>query len=116
MRLDEDIRSITYMKMKSAELVREVADTRRPVVITQNGEARAVVLDVASYQALRDAALLMKLVSQSEESARAGRTSAQSSVFARIDARIAAAREDAAKGKATTTRSRSTAGRRRLRR
>lgn len=92
MKIADDIKPITYMKMRSADLVREVAENRRPVVITQNGEAKAVLLDVASYQALRDAAILMKLVSQSEESARRGRTRTQASVFARLEARIAAAR------------------------
>ena len=92
MRIEEDIKSITYMKMRSADLVREVRKNRRPIVITQNGEASAVVLDVASYEALRDAAVLMKLVSQSEQDARRGRTRTQGAVFSRIEARIAAAR------------------------
>lgn len=92
MRIDEDIKSVTYLKMRSADLLREVDEHRRPVIITQNGEARAVVLDVASYEALRDAAILMKLVSQSEEDARRGRTRSQTAVCSRIEARIAAAR------------------------
>ena len=95
MRIDEDIKPITYMKMRSADLVREVRENRRPIVITQHGEASAVVLDVASYEALRDAAILMKLVSQSEEDARRGRTRTQGAVFSRIEARIATARAKA---------------------
>lgn len=87
--MTEDIKSITYMKMRSADLVREVRENRRPVVITQNGEAQAVVLDVASYEALRDAAVLMKLASQSEEDAREGRTQSQAAVFARLETRLA---------------------------
>jgi len=100
MRMDEDIKPVTYMKMRSADLLREVGENRRPVVITQNGEAKAVVLDVASYESLRDAAILMKLVSQSEEDSRRGRTRTQSAVLARIDARMAAARAAAGAPKA----------------
>lgn len=97
MRISEDIKPVTYMKMKSADLLRELGENRRPVVITQNGEAKAVILDVESYQSLRDAAILMKLVSQSEASARRGASSPQSAVFARIEARIEAARHRAKK-------------------
>lgn len=106
--MTEDIKSITYMKMRSADLVREVRENRRPVVITQNGEAQAVVLDVASYEALRDAAVLMKLVSQSEEDAREGRTQSQAAVFARLEARLAKARAAAGITKAKRKRRRST--------
>ena len=102
MRISEDIRPVTYMKMKSAALLRDLGENRRPIVITQNGEAKAVILDVESYQSLRDAAILMKLVSQSEASARRGASSPQSGVFDRIAARIAAAREKTAKPERST--------------
>jgi prevent-host-death family protein len=74
MKLSEDIKPVTYMKTRAAELLREVQRTRRPVVITQHGEAQAVVLDIESYEALRDATLLLQLAGQGEADARAGRT------------------------------------------
>jgi prevent-host-death family protein len=48
------IKPITYMKTHSTELVRVVNETRSPVVITQNGLPRAVVMDAVSYEQMQD--------------------------------------------------------------
>ncbi len=68
-----DVKSITYMKTHSAELVAAVNKKRSPVVITQNGSPRAVLLDVQSYERIQDAPIMLKLVSQSEEDYQKGR-------------------------------------------
>src|SRR5258708_37195045 len=62
-----DIKPITYMKTHSAELVAAVNKKRSPVVITQNGSPRAVVMDVHSYEKIQDALILLKIIAQSEE-------------------------------------------------
>ena len=54
------VKSITYMKAHSAELVAEVNQKRGPVVITQNGLPLAVVMDIDSYQRVQDALILLK--------------------------------------------------------
>jgi prevent-host-death family protein len=84
MKLTEDIKPVTYMKTRAAELLREVKESRRPVIITQHGEAQAVVLDVRTYEALRDATLLIQLTAQGEADVQAGRTLPQSEVFDRV--------------------------------
>ncbi len=88
MKLTEDIKPVTYMKTRAAELLREVKRSRRPVVITQHGEAQAVVLDVATYEALREATLLLQLTSQGEADIQAGRTHPQDEVFTRVRRRL----------------------------
>ena len=90
MRLTEDIKPVTYLKTSAAELLRKITETRRPVVITQNGEARAVVLDIASYQELRDAVLLLKLAAQGEADVAAGNVVDQKEVFRTLHTRLAA--------------------------
>ncbi len=90
MRIAEDIKPVTYMKTRAAELLKTVNETRRPVVITQKGEPTGVVLDVASYQALKDATLLLQLIAQGEADVKAGRTVAQKEVFAELRNRLAA--------------------------
>ena len=99
MRPTDDIKPITYMKMRSAELVSRVRETGRPVVITQNGEARAVVLDVKSYQRLRDASVLLQLLAQSEREIRHGRVVPQAELFARLDRRFGEPRRRSPKRK-----------------
>ena len=89
MSLETDIRPISYLKSKAADLLRQVNDTHRPVVITQNGEPRAVLQDPASYQNMRNAIGLLKLIAQGEEAVRAGRVKSQEDVFADLEKRLA---------------------------
>lgn len=89
MRIEHDVRPVTYMKTKTAELLRSVDENRRPVVITQSGEPKAVVLDIASYQELRQATLLLRLLAQGEVDVRLGRTLPQEQAFKQLRRRLA---------------------------
>ena len=89
MRIEHDIKPVTYMKTKAAELLRSVDESRRPVVITQSGEPRGVLMDFTSYQELRQAMLLLRLLAQGEADVRDGRTMPQPQVFRRLRARLA---------------------------
>ena len=89
MRIEHDVRPVTYMKTRAAELLRSVGESRRPVVITQSGEPKGVLMDFASYQELRRATLLLRLVAQGEADGREGRTAPQEEVFKSLRARLA---------------------------
>jgi len=64
--LTQDIRPISYIKAHTAEMIRQVEEKGNPIVITQNGEAKAVLVDVASYQNMVSAINLMKIISIGE--------------------------------------------------
>ncbi len=81
MSLKKDIRPITYLKAKAADLLNQVNETQRPVIITQNGEPRAVLQDTKSYEDMRYALGLMKLISQGEEDIRKEKVRSQDDVF-----------------------------------
>jgi prevent-host-death family protein len=89
MRIEHDTRPVTYMKTKAAELLRSVASSRRPVVITQSGEPKGVLMDFASYQELRQATLLLRLLAQAEAEVRDGQVVPQAKVFGRLRGRLA---------------------------
>jgi len=89
MRIEHDVKPVTYMKTKAAELLRSVDESRRPVVITQSGEPKGVLMDIASYQELRQATLLLRLVAQGEADVREDRTVAQERVFRTLRRRLA---------------------------
>ncbi|MBX3139888.1 MAG: type II toxin-antitoxin system Phd/YefM family antitoxin [Trueperaceae bacterium] len=72
MRLTDRVRSISYLKAHAAELLRELVDDQEPLVITQNGEAKAVILDIASYDQLHETAALLKLLSLADRQAEEG--------------------------------------------
>ena len=88
MTVADDIRSVTEMKTGAARLLRTVGETRRPLVITQNGEPKGVLMDFESFQEMREAMLLLKLVAQGEADIRAGRVVPQAEVFARLRRRL----------------------------
>ena len=85
MKLAEDIKPITYLKSRAPDLLKQINQTHRPVVITQNGEPRAVLQDPESYQNMRNAIGLLKLISQGEEDIKNGKSKSQEEVFAGID-------------------------------
>lgn len=62
MKYSTRIKSISYVKANAAELIRELTQRREPLVITQNGEARAVMQDVASYEATQETLALLKIL------------------------------------------------------
>ena len=72
MRLENRVRSISYLKAHAAELLRDLTETQEPLVVTQNGEARAVMLDVASYDQLLETVALVKLFSYAERQVEEG--------------------------------------------
>jgi prevent-host-death family protein len=88
MRIEHDVKPVTYMKTRAAELLRSVDESRRPVVITQSGKPRGVLMDFASYQELRQAALLLRLLAQAEADVRRGRVVRQEQVFRDLRTRL----------------------------
>jgi prevent-host-death family protein len=71
--LAQDIKPISYLKAHTAEVVNYVSNSQSPVVVTQNGEAKAVIIDINSYQKTLNAVNLAKLISISEKDLQAGK-------------------------------------------
>lgn len=70
----QNIQPVSYLKAHTAEVLRNLRETRSPVVITQNGEAAAVLIDVESYQKTLNALSLAKLIGLGSADIEAGRT------------------------------------------
>jgi prevent-host-death family protein len=85
MNICKDIKPITYLKANAPELLRQINETHRPVLITQNGEPRAVLQDPQSYENMRNAIGILKLLSQGEEDIKKGKIKSQNKVFEAID-------------------------------
>ena len=66
MKLSDAIKPITYLKNHTAEVVRKVSENGRPLVVTQNGEAKVVVMDVKQYDQWRQTLAMMKIVAMGE--------------------------------------------------
>ena len=88
MTIETDIRPITYLKTRAPDLLKQVNETRRHVIITQNGEPKAVLQDPASFEEMRAALTLMKMISQSEKAIREGRVDDNKEVFRELEERL----------------------------
>ena len=85
MKISQDIRPVTYLKSRAADLLKQVNETHRPVVITQNGEPKAVLQDPKSFENMRNAIGILKLISQGEDEIRSGKSRSQQEVFENIE-------------------------------
>ena len=72
--LAQDLKPISYVKAHTTEVVNYVGNSKSPVVITQNGEAKAVIVDIETYQKTINAINLAKLLSFGEKDIKNGNT------------------------------------------
>lgn len=85
MNFKENIKPISYIKSNAAEVLKKVNDTHNPIIITQNGEAKAVLVDTESYQDLVNGLGIMKLLNDGEKDISNNNLISQSDLFAEID-------------------------------
>ena len=62
MRYSEQIKPVSYLKANTAEILRRIAEQHEPLVITQNGVAKAVIQDIASYEQTQETMALLKIL------------------------------------------------------
>jgi prevent-host-death family protein len=82
--LVEDIKSISYVKTHTAEVMRQVEEKNNPMVITQNGEAKMVLMDVKQYQNIINTINLLKILSVGENDIKNNRIYSQEQLEKRI--------------------------------
>ena len=91
MRYSTQIKPISYLKANAAEVLKELAEQRRPLVITQNGEARAVLQDVASYEETQETLALLKVLALGNHEIELGKVTPVSDAVTRLRAKKASA-------------------------
>ena len=91
MRYSSQVKPISYLKANAAEMLATLGEQREPLVITQNGEAKAVLQDVASYEATQETLALLKVLALGQQEVSAGKIKPMSDVVARLKAKKAQA-------------------------
>ena len=86
MRYSTQIKPISYVKAHAAEIISQMRETREPIIITQNGEATAVLQDVVSYEKAQETLALLQILAMGDADIAAGRTRPYEEVFADIRA------------------------------
>ncbi|MFS8933365.1 type II toxin-antitoxin system Phd/YefM family antitoxin [Cupriavidus taiwanensis] len=90
MRYSSQVKPISYLKANAAEVLEQVNERREPLVITQNGEARAVLQDVVSFEQTQETLALLKILALGNQEIAAGKLKPVKDVVARLRSKRAA--------------------------
>jgi len=88
MKLSKSVKPISYLKSHAAEILRDVSESRRTMVITQHGEAKAVLQDISSYEQTQESLALLKMLAQSSKHLHEGHSKPARKAFSDIRKRI----------------------------
>ena len=86
MKYSTQVKPISYLKSHAAEIVKDISESREPLLITQNGEAKLVVMDVVSYEEQEQTIALLQLLAHGRREIEEGRVVPAADVFAQIEA------------------------------
>ena len=89
MRYSSQVKPISYLKANAAEVLSHLAERREPLVITQNGEAKAVLLDVASFEETQETLAMLKILALGNQDVAAGKVKPVTDVVAHLRAKRA---------------------------
>jgi len=94
MQFHSDIKPISWLKNNAKQMVETIDETGNPMIITQNGEAKAVVMNVKAYDQMQESLALLRLLADSSADVEAGRLEDSDEVFADIRRMIAEMRDE----------------------
>jgi prevent-host-death family protein len=87
MKLSEDVKPISYIKSHASEIIRDLSEKNSTVVITLNGEAKAILQDIREYEKVQESLAMLKILAHSRKSLEAGNTRPVKDVFRDIRAK-----------------------------
>ena len=90
MRYSAQVKPISFLKANAAEILADLGERREPMVITQNGEAKAVLQDIASFEETQETLALLKLLALGNRDIEAGRSRPAREVVRRLKGKAAA--------------------------
>lgn len=100
MRYSKQVKPISYIKANAAEVLDQLHKDREPIIITQNGEARAVLLDIHTYEQSQESLALLQILAIGKKQVQAGQTYPLNEAIEKIRDSIAGGRNrEASAGK-----------------
>lgn len=84
MRYSQQIKPISYLKANAAEVMNNLTRSSEPLIITQNGEAKAVIQDIASYEKTQETLALLKILALGQKQVEAGQITDVNKVINRL--------------------------------
>jgi prevent-host-death family protein len=86
MNVMHNIQPISFLKTNTSDVVRQVQETREPVLITVNGKVQAVIQDPLSYQKMQDQLTMLRMLAHGQKQIEQGKVSDHDDLFARLEA------------------------------
>lgn len=93
MKLSEDVKPISYFKAHASEVIRDIVEGRRTMVITQNGEAKVILQDINEYEKMQESLALLKILAMSRKNLEDGKIKPFRGAFKDVRKRAAGLRE-----------------------
>jgi prevent-host-death family protein len=88
MNLKQAIKPISFLKAHAADVLKELNETHGTMIITQHGEAKAVIQDIDEYERIQEALAMLKMIARGQKDLEEGRTIPAGEVFKELDAKI----------------------------
>ena len=88
MKFSENIKPISFLKAHASEIIRNLNKSNKTIIITQNGEAKAVVQDIKLYEQNLESMALLKILAQSNESIKRGKFKPIANAFSDLESKI----------------------------
>ena len=88
MRLSEDLKPVSYFKNNMAEVIRRLNENQGTMIITQNGEAKAALIDIKAYEDLQETLAMLEMIAQGNKNLLEGRYRPAEQVLNEFEARI----------------------------
>lgn len=85
MKLSSHVKPLSHLQSHAAEVAKRVSETGEPMLITQDGEAKLVVMDIDSYERQQETLALLKLLALGRRDLEQGRFRDAEAVFAELD-------------------------------
>jgi len=73
MRLSQDLKPVSYFKNNMAEVIRNLNENQGTMIITQNGEAKAAIMDIKAYEDLQETMAMLEMIAQGNKNLNEGR-------------------------------------------
>jgi prevent-host-death family protein len=88
MKLSQDLKSVSYFKNNMAEVIRNLNESQGTMIITQNGEAKAALMDIKAYEDLQETLAMLEMIAQGNKNLTEGRFRPAGQVLREFEARI----------------------------
>lgn len=85
MKLSERVRPISWLKSHAAEIVRDFEENRSPLIVTQNGEAKIVVMDIRTYEEQIESMAFLKIINMGKKQISEGKFQTAANFFTNME-------------------------------